>query len=308
MSNTLTALLPTLIAEKSLAYLRTKSGFLGRTYVETTQESILRGGSSVVIPKPAALFTPTDVSYASAATPQNIVIPSVTLNFTNHKEVKVAANELESRISQGNFSRILDLTIPGMLDGLVSTVDTTIAQLYSSVGTTPVGTAGTSLTDTTLREGVATLAANNVNVQQSEVYLITTPGVYYNQLMSQTNYVQTYAIGTDQTVRGGKIPTLYGVNVDYSPNIVTTATSPVTIENMMFERNAFVVGFVQFEPATANAMSAPVDEAIVTDPETGISLRVQKYYDASVRTWYYQIDIKWGAAVLDENRAVVVKA
>jgi hypothetical protein len=309
MANTITPLIPTLIADEAIAFLRTRSAFLSRIRVENRQEQQVReGGNTVTIPKPTTAYTPTTVSYTSAANPQAIVIPSVPLTFGNHKEVKFGVNELESRTARGNYDRILELAFPGALEGLANAVDQSVAQLYSSVATTPVGTAGVALTDAVLRSAAATLAGNNVDVQSGGVTLVTTPGVYYNQLLGNAGYVQAYQIGGSEAIRGGKIPSLYGINVDYSPNIVTTATSPVTIENMMFARDAFVIGFVEFEPATNFSQNAPVDEAIVTDPVSGITIRVQKYYDASLRTGYYQMDVKWGTAVLDENRAIPVRA
>lgn len=308
MANTLTSLLPTLIAERSIEFLRSRSGFLGRIYTETTQENILRGGSSVIIPKPSAAFTPTNVSYSSAATPQDITINSTTLNFSYHKEIKVAANQLESRISQGNFRRILELTMDGMLEGLVTTIDQSVAALYSSATITPVGTPGAALTDVALRSAAASLANHNVNIQGGNTYLVVTPSDYYNGILGVDRYVTALNVGGTEAIRGGRIPSLFNINVDYSPNVAVTSASPATNHNMMFEKYAFVIGFVEFEPASTYGPNTNVTEEIMTDPATGISLRVQKYFDPSVRTWYYQMDVKWGVAVLDANRFIEVKS
>ncbi len=270
--------------------------------------NVLEGGNTVNIPKPATKFTPTAVSYTTAAAAQAISIPYVALTFNNHYEVKVAANMLESRQSAGNFARIIQLTVPGMLEGLVSQIDQSVTSLYSSLTTSPVGTPGVAITDATFRGGIASLAANNVYPEMGDVHFVTTPGVYWNQLVGLTQYQPAYAVGDASTIRQGNLKTLYDINVSYSPNVVTTSTSPVTINNMLFHKDAFVIGFVEFEPVNKYADKAQIEESIVTDPISGVSLRVMRYMDPDLKTWIYNIDVKWGVAVLAGERGIVVQA
>jgi len=211
-------------------------------------------------------------------------------------------------VAQGNFRRILELVNDGIVDGLVSTIDSSISALYTSATNTAVGTPGVAITDSTLRSAAATLANQNVNILNGNAHLVVTPGDYYNGILGVDRYVTALNIGGTEAIRGGKIPSLFNINVDYSQNVAVTSSSPATNHNLMFEKYAFVVGFVEFEKAQTYSANAPVDEAILTDPESGVSLRVQKYYDASVRTWYYQVDVKWGVAVLDSSRFVEVKS
>jgi hypothetical protein len=309
MSNSFTGLITTLIANDTIEFLRSKSATLGRIHVENRQEmNVLEGGNTVNIPKPVSKFTPTAVSYASAAVAQSITVPYVALTFGNHYEVKVQANMLESRQSAGNFARIIQLTVPGMLEGLVSQIDQSVTALYSSLTTTPVGTPGVALTDATFRSAIATLSANNVYPEMGDVHFCVNPSVYWNQLVGLSQYQPAYAVGDASTIREGNLKTLYDCNVSYSPNIVTTASSPTTIENLLFHRDAFVIGFVEFEPVNKYADKAQVEESIVTDPISGVSLRVMRYLDPDLKTWIYNIDVKWGVAVLDGARGIVVQA
>lgn len=308
MANTFTGLITTLIANDTIEFLRSKSATLGRIHVENRQEmNVLEGGNTINIPKPAAKFTPTPVSYSSAATAQNINIPYIPLTFGNHYEVKVQANMLESRQSAGNFARIIQLTVPGMLEGLVSTIDQSVTSLYSSLTTTPVGTAGAAFTDATFRSAMSTLTGNNVYPEMGDVHLVVNPATYWNGLVGLSQYQPAYAVGDASTIREGNLKTLYDVNVSYSPNIVTTASSPVTINNLLFHRDAFVIGFVEFEPVNKYADKAQVEESIVTDPISGVSLRVMRYLDPDLKTWIYNIDVKWGVAVLAGERGIVIQ-
>jgi len=301
MSNTLTPMIPTLIATEAIELLTSRSGFLGRVRVETTQQAELKGGDTVVIQKQVGSFTPTNVSYASAASAQGITVPSVNLTFANHKEVKISANELESRIAQGNLTRILDLTVPGMIDGLVTLVDASLGALYTSA-TNNIGTAGAPITDDLVREGVSLLADEKVPLDvPGAVNLVVSPQGYFRDLMAIDRYVLANQSGNTEAMRGGKIPSQYNIGVDYTHNY-TDATGK---HGLLWHRDAMTIGFIEFEAANKYG-GAAVEEAIVTDPATGLSLRVQKYYDATLRTWFYQMDVKWGVAVTDADRMVDV--
>jgi hypothetical protein len=73
----------------------------------------------------------------------------------------------------------------------------------------------------------------------------------------------------------------------------------------MFERDGFVICFKKFE--SANTYGEPnVQEDIVTDPVTGITMRAQKFYDADLRTWVYALDVCYGIGILDADRIVEV--
>lgn len=305
MANTLTPLIPTLIAGRITEGLRYRSAMLGRIHTETIQENRLQGGDTITIPKPVGVFTPTNVGYGSAAAAQDVTIPSVSLTFGYHKEIKIKANELESRITQGNYRRILEEVTESAIEGLARSVDNSLASLYASAANS-VGTGGSALTDAAIRSGIATLS--DYAPIGSNTTLVVDNGTYFNTLLGIDRYVEAYKAGDNgATLRGGRLPRLYDIAVDWSQNIVSTEVSSVTSQHgMLFDRYAAVIGFMEFNPASEFSSNAAVEEAIVTDPNTGLSMRVQKYYDAALRTGYYQIDVKWGVAVYDANRIVHV--
>lgn len=307
MANGLTSLTTTLLSNEMVTYLRKRPGFINKIYIERVQENALAGGSSIVITKPTTEFTPTTVSYSSAATAQDITLPSVTLSLNTHKEVKVSLTELESRVAKGNADRIIAETAQGIIDGLLSTVDAAVAALYSSY-VYETGTYNAALTDATMRTAVQTLAANKVDVQGGGVNFITSPKGYFTDLMGIDRYVQAQIIGQDgEPIRGGKIPTLYNVGVDYSHNVQTSTISSTTVaHSLMFEKYAFVAGFMEFNAATEFGKNVQVEESMITDPVTGVAIRMQKYYDPALRTGYLQFDVKYGVAVLDSSRFVRV--
>jgi hypothetical protein len=310
MANSLSGLTPTIIASAANIYLRRKSALLGRIRVEPIMESNLQaGGTSIVINKPSARRTPTTVSYTSPTT-TDFTIPSITVNVTTHVEDRIKANELESRTAQGNFAKAFELTFGGMLDGLATKIDTDLTALYASAGA-QVGTGGSAITDAVIRSAIQELAQNDVMISPDKVHFVTHPSNYWAEIMGLTNYNLALNVGrgfNQQTpgIQSGQVGNIYGVDFDYSNNIALTTLSSVdSTHNLMFERDGFVICFKKFE--SANTYGEPnVQEDIVTDPVTGITMRAQKFYDADLRTWVYALDVCYGIGILDADRIVEV--
>jgi len=308
MANQYSQLIPGLLSGFSLEYLRKKVAILGRTYVETTQQNIAQGGNSVRITKPASIMTPTNVSYTTPAVPQDVNInDGVTLDFTNHKEIVITANEAESRYTQGNFDRWLQMVYSAMLDGIVTSIDQSLLSL-SSLVTQSVGSAASPvpLSDDLFRDAITMLTNNGLQVDPSRTTFVTNPKGYYKDLLDEQKYVNAMNVGSTDAITRGKMPNLYNVAIDYSQHI-TSSGDPLVTKNVLFDRFAFVIGFLEFERADAHG-GAAVEEEIVTDPETGVSLRVQKYYKTDIRSWVYSLDVKWGVKELDLSRAVIINS
>ena len=305
MANSLSGLTPTRIASAANIYLRRKSALLGRIRKELALEETMRGGTSIVINKPSARRTPTAVSYTSPTT-TDFTIPNITLNVTTHVEDRIKFNELESRTAEGNFATAFEYLFGPMLDGLAVKIDTDLTALYPSAGG-QVGTGGSAITDAVVREAIKTLAANDVLISADRVHFVTHPNNYYTDILGLAEYKLALNTGSaNPAIRTGNLGELYGVNFDWSNNIAATTVSSVTSNhNLMFERDGFVIAFKKFEPA--NKYGDPnVQEDQVTDPMTGVNIRVQKAYDFELRTWVWAMDVCYGVGVLDDSRIVEV--
>jgi hypothetical protein len=303
MSNTLN-LIPSVIAAGTVDYLASKKSLIKNVYTEAIPQARLAGGSTISVVKPASIFTPTDVNYSASASAQAITLPATTVNITTHKETKIALTDLELVQNRGGMDLILSETVPAIVDGLLKKVEGDIGALYGSAGTT-IGTYNGAIDDATLRSGVTTLQNANVDLQMQNVAFITTPKGYSTDLMGIDRYVTVLNTDTKGTVSGGVLPRLYNIKADISNSITTgTISSTAVAYSLLFEKYGFCAGFQKFDPVATQGQNAPVEEYIVTDPGSGITIRFQKYFDPTLRTWFLQADIRYGVAVLDANRIV----
>lgn len=310
MSQDLSTLIPSLIASESIPYLKTKPGILGKVYSRNIPENELTGGKTVKFHLPAAIFTPTDVNYASSAATQDISLSSVDLTVDTHKEVKITFTELEDIYSQGGSERIINETIPGIIDGLITVFDKKLTALYASFTNSVGSLAGTDVvTDVLLRAALLKLANGNVDLEQANnVHLLLGTKSYLTDLLGIDRYVTPLNVGQVQnpsSIVTGTIPTLFNVSVGYSKNVQQTTISSHTVEhNLMFNKYAFGIGFTKFNPATKYVKNAPVDETLIFDKTTGVMIRMQKYYTPEKRSAFLQFDIAGGVCVLDASRFV----
>jgi len=300
MANSLSNLSLDLLAPASAEYLRTESAMLNKVYVETRQEKDLREGvKSVKMKLPGALLTPLDFSSTSK---NDIAVPTVPLDFTFHKKIHFSMTELESRTTNGNFAQAFQDVLGGGLDGLAIAIDQSLSQLVKTLMVNaPVGTSGQAIADGDVRTALKQLEKRNV--KSKNCYMVVSPENWWDGLLNEGRYVNVMNSGNSQPIQQGEIFGLYGMkSVSRSNNIDVVTGTPNHSENVIFDRYAFAIGFLEFEKA--GAYGAPnVEEDILTDPDTGISLRLHRWYDPDTASWQARMDICWGVTVLDDKRA-----
>lgn len=301
MPNDLAVFLPLLIADEASRYLDRKPGFLGKILIETGQISnLVEGGNAVVIPTPPTVIAPNDrtVGTDDVGDVEDLNFGSVTLNLDTHKSTRINFSQLESRIAKGNAERFVKLAIKPILDGIIRAIDTAIAAQYVNA-THEVGTYNGAITDAILREGLLKLAAADVPMDDGQLHLATTAKGYFKDLLGIDRYVTPLNIGDgEDVIQRGKIPTLFGVTVDFSNNVPTSTISAQTSgHSLLFHRDAIVMAFMEFEPASKYG-EANVEESFIEHP-SGVRIRVSKWYEPGPGVWYIRFEVKYGVKTLN---------
>jgi hypothetical protein len=312
MANSLAALIPILIEEQSIPFLRRRGGLVDRIFTIRQQAIASRGGQTVTVTLPNGVATPQDVSYVTAPAAQDITLPSVNITFNKHKQRKISLNELEARIAQGNQMRILQETITGMLDDLIFSVEQDIAAMWAYLPI--VGANNVYLNDVTMRAALQILETNRIDPRRDVISWRGTSKQYTGDLLAIDRYVlainqgEGIKAGTDPVVQTGYIPSLYNINADWSHAMPSQTFSGASTEvSMMFEKHMGAVGFLEFQPSSVlSEGSAPITETFTKDPDSGITVRWQTYMDPGVRTMFLQADVCWGSGVLDATRGVTI--
>lgn len=136
------------------------------------------------------------------------------------------------------------------------------------------------------------VAANKIPWPLSGRGLMLNPD-YDGALLKDAAFKAAYAIGTDQVVRTGLLPNIFGF--DYA----TSAAIPGNAQNLvgfMAYASAILVAFSPIEPPDS-VKKILVDYRIVTDPDTGISLEYRQWGDADHDADKRVIECNYGDAV-----------
>lgn len=301
MSNTLATFLPLLIAEEARMYLNRKVGFLGKVLVEEGKISnLINGGNSVTIPTPPTVIaTSARVPGTSdSADTKDLSFGNVVLDLDTHRSTRINFTELESRVAQGNAARFVKMAIEPIMDGIIREIDGAIAAKYSEA-THQVGTYNGAITDLVLRAGLKKMAAVDCPMDDGQLHFATTSKGYFTDLLGIDRYVTPLNnANAGDVMTNGRMPRLFNTQVDFSNNVVTsTISSQTSGHSVLWHRNALVMAFMEFEPASKYG-EPNVQEFFITH-ESGVRIRVVKWYDADKSSWFMRFDVKYGLKTLD---------
>lgn len=310
MPNTLTTLTPQLMAGAFATYLSTKSAMIGRVRTGVYEEAQMaaQGGSAVTIQRPArgpaapSVWTP-----GTGMTSTGVTTEAVTLTMNRKFGDQFDANVFEDAVAQRGFQQAFDLVFPSYLDGIIEQIDTDLTALAVSAAQ-QAGTGGVALTDATLRAAIAKITTKpyNVRLDPSRVFFVGGNSAYWNDLLKEDRYALAMNTGRPDILASGNLTKMYNITFDYSPNLLQTSLSgTTTTHNLMFHRDFAVIGFMKFRDPAAYG-SPNVEVANVTDPETGISLQLMRWFDPNTDKWYWKWKVCYGVTVYDSYRAVEV--
>jgi N4-gp56 family major capsid protein len=159
------------------------------------------------------------------------------VTLTINRWMGVSINVPDIVMHQSKYD-LLKLYAEKMGYALALVVETDLLGQYSSLTTNSVGTAGTDLTDATLRSAVQKL--DDARAPFEERDMVIKP-VQKNALLGIDKFVRYDVIPrttADNPVLKGNIGELYGVSVHVSPEILTSSGET---QNLMFQHDAFAL-------------------------------------------------------------------
>ena len=165
--------------------------------------------------------------------------------------------------------------------GVAKKMDATLAALGTGFSQT-VGTPGTALTDANILRAVQYL--DDANSPLTNRHFVIKPSAK-KDILSLDKFVlfqNTGAVNGSSRVLNGNLGEIYGVEIGVTTQIVTTA-SPITIENMMFHRDALGLA-------------------------TQESVRVQSQYKLESLATLLVADAIWGVKEMRDTFGVLVKS
>jgi hypothetical protein len=275
--------------------------FVMGNLVNRDYEPVLaHAGDTVNIPIPPVLVA-NNIAEGGPVTPQNPSLGNAQIVLNTHAESTFQIPDVTKALA---FPELLKAYMQPAVVAIAEKVERDLLNLYGQfTANTPVGTAGTPITEATIDSAESTLFAAKVP-PSSPKYLVVDSNTYsqIRQIPRFSEYYSAGEAGLKALVEGniGKMKDFFIFRSQYVPT--TGAASPNT-HNLAFTKDA--MGLV----VRRLPQPLPGTGAIAEYAEMGnFGIRVVMSYQPNILSQQFTVDVLYGCGVLRNNFAVQVNS
>lgn len=273
---------------------------MGNLVTRDFEATLASAGDTVNVPIPPAMQA-FNIAEGGTVQTQNPNLQTAQIVLNTHAEATFQIPDVTKVIAVPDLLRLY--MEPAMV-ALAERVESDLLNLYGQfTANTPVGTAGSALTEETV--DLAETALFNAKVPASEQKYLIVDGAGYSQLR-QIDRFSEYATAGDAGLRAvvdGTIGKIKDFHVFRSQFVPKTGASPVTTNNIAFSRNAIGLAVRRLpKPLTGTG-------AIAEYAEFGnFGMRVVMSYQPNTLAQQFTVDILYGTGVLRNGFGVQVRS
>jgi hypothetical protein len=234
-------------------------------------DEVATQGTAIATRIPAAM-TPTAYSNVTGYVGQDVNPTAVTVTLNKHYYNQVSFTDAE--VANLGLERLVSTFINPMIKGVVKQVGDDVFALITSGNYSSVAYTGTTYTFTNIiQNSASTLATAGVNEPKG----IVLNGNGYYGLVGDLKAVST--IGDTTLIRDGFIGNLAGFSVALAPSLPTTA-------NLFgFACGKSAIAMASRVPNLAGVASSLVETENVTDPSSGFTVQLRRWYSPDRGLW-----------------------
>ena len=278
MSNTFNGVNLDVVAQRTLDTLMDELPLINSIATDFSAEAGDRGATVTT----RYATEPTIQDFTATTSPINAATTQVQVTLSSYKGVRVGFTDLERYNSGVALDSIFARPVAHCIADALA--DDVMALVTNSNFSTAAFTGSASTFDADdVADLMAAVTAKKVGPDR---FLALNP-TYFAALLKDNSISAVMNYGGEEGVRGGKIPKLFGFNVLCVP------TLPANSENLTGfaggRQSLVVAARVPSVPA-----NAPGEVAVATDPESGLSIQVRRWYSMDDRTWYMESGLVYG--------------
>jgi hypothetical protein len=275
--------IPEVWANKALGYLPAYLNLINTVTVDFDAEEISRYGDKINIAKRGA-FTAEDKTPGENVTKQSPTDTLVSVTLDKHKEITFSPEDVARVFSKPN---VIEGYMEDAAVKLAEAVEDSLASLYSLAGDTV--NAGDKVEVADLRAARRKLITAKVPANAPMF------GWLDEYAIEDIDLTDASKLGFADPVIDGSIKRLGGLNL-FETQMVKTSGSPSVYHDLVYAKSAMGLA-VRPLPMDAEKFGG-AKQAVVNDPQTGLSIRVTMSYDANALAPQVTLDVLWGVAIL----------
>jgi hypothetical protein len=292
-------LIPEVVLNRALLELRNKlylTQFVVKEsdLVAADEITPVKKGKVVNVPKYGTVSRQQRTDYDAPTVNQRSVIGNATFNIDQSWYVRMTTQDIVLALGRDDMSRThLGKGITALAEG----VERDIAAKIVASATKTINGISSGMTEDVMCELREYFLSQNAPLDQRLAFL---SGNAMSDLLKIDKYSRLDAYGSVDAIKEGKLQKVQ----TFSPvesNLVPTSGSPTTYNNFFISPEAAVLAMRPM-PTPKNASSSTV----VTDPESGLSMRMIEFFDPDLTYDVVQLDILYGVgSYLPELSAIV---
>ncbi|MDQ1469179.1 MAG: hypothetical protein QOJ99_659 [Bryobacterales bacterium] len=273
---------------------------LGNLVNRDYEPTLAQAGDTVNIPIAPQLVA-NNIAEGGAVQPQNPSLGNAQIVLNTHAEATFQIPDVTKVLAVPDLLRIY---MQPAVVAIAEKIESDLMNLYAGfTANTPLGTAGTPLTEAILDQ--AETALFQAKVPASDKKFLVVDSSTYSQLRQIPRFSEFHTAGDAglRTIIDGTIGKLKDFYVFRSQYVQKTGSAPVNTHNLAFCKNA--LGLV----IRRLPQPLPGTGAIAEYAELGnFGMRVTMSYQPNTLSQQFTVDVLYGCAVLRNNHAVQVNS
>ena len=294
--------IPLVIGNKVLSRLDAYLSLV-RNISRDTDYAPVQKGQVIRIPKPGSL-TANEKTANNNVTRQAPGDDKVDVTLDQHYEVTFAIEDVAKFFS--NTDAYVDNYMRDAGIVLAEKVETAIAGLYSGMTYSEAGDADATIGTVEVKEGdflaIRKRLTDNKVPKLAPLHGLVTPQVFNDIVLLRRSMGQSVLVDDDLN-KNSHMLKHDGIVFEES-QLVVASGSPATYHNLIYAPQAFVVALRPLPTEAKYFGGSNVKQEIVTDPSTGLSVRVTMSYDANLLGGQVTVDLLYGVALARDEFAV----
>lgn len=289
------AFIPEIVAGVALGKLRNASVLLP-TVTRDSELTTQKVGNKILVPRRGSVSV-NDKAAGTKVTYQNPTADQAEVTLDKHKEITFLLEDVAAAMqNQDALNGYVE-------DGVIAAaeqLDADILALYASLSNS-IGSAGTDIDADLVVDARKTLTDNKAPFALRFLVMSTKDEA---ALLKEEKFTSSAWV-SDQgdAIREAFMGRRYGFNLLVHQGVPTSGSSPTSTHNIAYQKGAFVVATRPL-PAVPEGFGAK--SAVVTDPASGLTVRVTYSWNNDHLAVQCTIDLLYGVAILRDELACEV--
>ncbi|WP_321471138.1 P22 phage major capsid protein family protein [uncultured Paludibaculum sp.] len=255
-------------------------------------------GDTVNVPIPPSMVA-NDLIEGGTVQTQNPNLGNAAIVLDKHKEATFTIPDVTKVIGH---PQLLTAYMKPAIIAIVEAVEKDLLKKWSYLdANTPVGAAGTGLTEVTL--DAAETALFKAKVPRSEDKYLVVSAEEYATLRQIARFSEVDKYGSGDAIITGKVGKLKDFSIFRSQYVDKTGTSPVNTHNLAFAKDAIALATRRLPKPL------PGTGAIAEYSEMGnFGVRITMSYEPNTLAQQFTVDILYGAGILRNTHGIQVNS